>query len=1366
MRYIVLGSGTHLFAFAVHPRLEREGAGEHLFLLKLFGEEVKAISEIVPNLRDALERFDANPAFQNSIAGAHSAWRGFELQTMYICSRVLEGELSGCEYHPETAEDLLIWYGDSRVELVQVKAKDKALVLSDIIPHVNGTPEDNADSLLGHVEFFLNEGFDVSAKVVVFGTLGSELAGYSSGEAVPRQSVVNKVSHAFNDEMASFCATGLRFEVVDEGALLDALEEWSESRIELRAYPPIMINHLASEVRRLSLERGCLSAAQVEAGVRRLGVKLAAMAGAVRQYGNTIHPLSNLFSRASGDDIVEEYRLGVNARPEHVARGLDISRPHWLAKIEAGYRDNRIVIVRGASGQGKSTICYRYLLESGSTEDSYLIEGMESIEDARDICSFVVALSEARAETTFYLYVDGASGEAWKWLARQVFERSGSNVRMLVSIREEDYAAAHLSAKEFRSSEVVLTFGEMEARAIYACYEQSRYPSFEESWKSFGESGPLMEYTHSLSTGSSLRSMIGSQIDRLVSESDDSWVHALFLASLAGSKGLSTSLRDLREVTRCRRIAKFVMRANREHLLRGGDNGFIGPLHPHRSAVIAEILSEYCIEDSVDVAIGLVRCSVGGLGSLLVSWHDQHDGNMPSMEALVKACGDSWAKLSEVLKYAIWSDARRVYRASSGVRAELMVRRVSSWLPFTIGGGITKMSDVSGREALLEITGDEQWRETLRCLLDEAAGYRIAYESSSAALRAIDFSMLAQPKAPRELEAAGFCLSQYVACGCLDDVPRTVTQALANAFVPSDGPLSPQLDYALGLQLCGASLQNSACERLERRVNERHSIVWCKTSPDEVDILQVPSGKDGDLNDELVGALADLRRLHPGLEQYCGTQLGTDAFVPSDRMPSQEKRIPARNLPIYWLNVADRMFIAMCEYDDSMDDWVSMAAAVRGALSLFDRVTVGMTKWLDRCFEKGAFLLLKQSLIDDMRLLASRERQGWTVVDIPRSMRDPTGFCSHESPVDKRRVSKADGGSVLTKGSTSSGPLFMTSKMVAKSEVFGRCCCDLVFGMSGGSDKTEYAARRGVYILKDAIDAFCDTRRELEQLLDDPVLREDLEHDIVVLAVMLSHLAAHGVRCEHSVAYDAKLRARRLMNAGWLIVESVSRHQHNGGQGCPEDDLAVSIDLEDEDRIRPLEGTLLEAVKRCFREFDDVEHLSEFFLFPHYCRSLDVNLFCHGAYFGTIKVGGYQLERIAAGDTDILYLPSEERHYVGETDNQIVRTMRVVATIIQCCQYCSSVNSAIKHKDPSVGHLDIEAYGRWKEGMRREISELQDDLREAVNALPSQANPIVTVLRDLEDYIALIPDAANASELVTVLEDAQDALMVCLRKRE
>src|ERR1044071_3722790 len=64
---------------------------------------------------------------------------------------------------------------------------------------------------------------------------------------------------------------------------------------------------------------------------------------------------------ASGTQLAEQFRNGVSAQYPHVVAGLDTNRPEKLRAIHEAFSVSNIVVVHGASGQGKSCLAYRYL---------------------------------------------------------------------------------------------------------------------------------------------------------------------------------------------------------------------------------------------------------------------------------------------------------------------------------------------------------------------------------------------------------------------------------------------------------------------------------------------------------------------------------------------------------------------------------------------------------------------------------------------------------------------------------------------------------------------------------------------------------------------------------------------------------------------------------------------------------------------------------------------------------------------------------------------------------------------------------------------------------------------------------------------
>jgi transposase len=61
----------------------------------------------------------------------------------------------------------------------------------------------------------------------------------------------------------------------------------------------------------------------------------------------------------------EDYYEGKNARPGHILAGLDVQRPGWNDRLSEALERSYVCVLRTASGQGKSTLLYRYAYEQG-----------------------------------------------------------------------------------------------------------------------------------------------------------------------------------------------------------------------------------------------------------------------------------------------------------------------------------------------------------------------------------------------------------------------------------------------------------------------------------------------------------------------------------------------------------------------------------------------------------------------------------------------------------------------------------------------------------------------------------------------------------------------------------------------------------------------------------------------------------------------------------------------------------------------------------------------------------------------------------------------------------------------------------------
>jgi len=93
-----------------------------------------------------------------------------------------------------------------------------------------------------------------------------------------------------------------------------------------------------------------------------VGRYLQARAGYWLDWASVIEPLdAESTPSLPSKRLRDQFQQGMSTRYEHILADCDIQRHRWLERINAGFVKASVVIVRGASGQGKSTLAYRWL---------------------------------------------------------------------------------------------------------------------------------------------------------------------------------------------------------------------------------------------------------------------------------------------------------------------------------------------------------------------------------------------------------------------------------------------------------------------------------------------------------------------------------------------------------------------------------------------------------------------------------------------------------------------------------------------------------------------------------------------------------------------------------------------------------------------------------------------------------------------------------------------------------------------------------------------------------------------------------------------------------------------------------------------
>ena len=88
---------------------------------------------------------------------------------------------------------------------------------------------------------------------------------------------------------------------------------------------------------------------------------------------------------ASESDFFE----GKQTRAGHIALGLDVGRPLWLQEIDRKLTISSCCVILSSSGQGKSTLLYRYAREQRILENPFVLKVAETYEQVEQVLNYL-----------------------------------------------------------------------------------------------------------------------------------------------------------------------------------------------------------------------------------------------------------------------------------------------------------------------------------------------------------------------------------------------------------------------------------------------------------------------------------------------------------------------------------------------------------------------------------------------------------------------------------------------------------------------------------------------------------------------------------------------------------------------------------------------------------------------------------------------------------------------------------------------------------------------------------------------------------------------------------------------------------------
>lgn len=632
--------------------------------------------------------------------GGIPALRGFRNQFLHTLHRIIDSETE--VIYPETLEDFAVYDSSGHlIEIVQVKDHKAPLTFSEL------------HTLFQRAAQVVRKHPKVRIILATYGKLGPEL-----NKCIGADEATLKKNKKCNTPGMLNVFQRLSYMPLKEEKEFNSIKDF------LAKFPmtvgdwQTVFDLLMQDLYRGAEKGKAYTHQALQEHLQRIGQYLVGREAHHKEWGVTIIPLAEQ-EIEQREQLREAFYEGIAASWMHISAKLDIMRDQYLKAIADGFKKTNVVIVHGASGQGKSALAYRYLHDYCPSASRYEIRDLTTPKRALEVAT---ALAGYRVPLTFYVdasYKDKGLPEFLRRISAL------QHVNCIVTIREEDWRLIDLTSADIQFTDLELSFNREEAQELYVAWERdkgSRFPDFEQAWAQFVEEGPLLEFVHLLTHTESLRDRLQKQYERIADEIDcqqrpGNDLKLVEYVAVAGACGARIDLSKLSGNTTLKRS---ISRLEKEYLLRrSNDERYLIGLHPIRSNILASIITDPVIHPWVTLAMEcLPLLEDEDLEVFLLYGFISHpEATEPLLEYLGKASYKTWTAVSGIIRALQWIGINEYVQENKDLIKEVYEEVGDSWyfiLDFDFLGLMEGSSNPSGILDLLPEKGKkqaEQWRK-------------------------------------------------------------------------------------------------------------------------------------------------------------------------------------------------------------------------------------------------------------------------------------------------------------------------------------------------------------------------------------------------------------------------------------------------------------------------------------------------------------------------------------------------------------------------------------------------------------------------------------------------------------------------------
>lgn len=526
---------------------------------------------------------------------AIAALKGYRTQFLYSLHFILSNLDSDQIFRLEGEEDLDVLDLDYKLlSVIQLKNLNHTITLSDLL----------SDKKTSFIKRFLENYVEAIPILVSYGEISQDLKSWEQHKntiSEKEKGLLKK--YKITPENWKLVKAKVQFWEVNEEIIAEEVQQMLKTNFQL-IDPIPTIGFLLNWLQVIAEKKQPITKKDFFSKIEDFGLYLSERIALHNQYGLILNPLHKTSIEDSDNSRLEkEFYNAASTKFEHILLGLEVNRENYLEQIDSDLKESNTVIVKGASGQGKTTLVYSYIHNYINNSLAFELNVQEDpITTQKSIQAIASICKKLEVPVVFVINVT-PNNTAWL----EIIKRSAhyNHIRFLVAIRNEDWYRATGVGVEFEHQDIDLMLSRQEAEMIYSRLNEinkiKHFTDFEEAWIQLGDNAPLLELVYSLTQGESLHNKLKQQVQQIRKEvglTNNLQIEFLKIVSLADAFGAKIEVSKLDTNVDYQYI---IEKLENEYLIKiSDDRKCIGGLHIVRSQKLVEILFDEFVNGKED----------------------------------------------------------------------------------------------------------------------------------------------------------------------------------------------------------------------------------------------------------------------------------------------------------------------------------------------------------------------------------------------------------------------------------------------------------------------------------------------------------------------------------------------------------------------------------------------------------------------------------------------------------------------------------------------------------------------------------------------------------------------------------------------